>query len=115
MQSHTELRHGWDHSMGIPNFCVCEVNMSRYVETISFATLLDLLCDNTLDGGGFKTTCCFEFAPILQEVLNHIQEIHLHLKFSICDICVYRNVYQCHQPIVMTFFILHFKIREFTW
>jgi hypothetical protein len=35
------------------------------VETTSFATLQDLLCDNTLDGGGFKTAYCFEFAHVL--------------------------------------------------
>jgi hypothetical protein len=56
MQSHTELRHGLDHSMGIPKFCVCESNKFRNVETTSSATLQDLLCDKTLDGGGFKTT-----------------------------------------------------------
>jgi hypothetical protein len=55
MQSHIELGHGLDHSMGIPKFFVCELNKSRNVETTSFATLQDLLCDNTLDGGGFKT------------------------------------------------------------
>jgi len=65
MQSHTELRHGLDHSMGILKFCVCESNRFGNVEMTSFATLQDLLCDNTLDGGGFKTACCFEFVPIL--------------------------------------------------
>jgi len=65
MQSHVEPGHGLDHSMGIPKFCVCESNMSKSVETTSSTTLEDLLCDNTLDGGGFKTTYYFEFAPIL--------------------------------------------------
>jgi hypothetical protein len=39
--------------MGIPKFCVCESNKSGNVETTSFATLQDLLCNDTLDGGGF--------------------------------------------------------------
>jgi len=65
MQSHIELRHGLDHSMGIPKLCVCESNRFRNVETTSSATLQDLLCDNTLDVGGFKTAYCFEFVPIL--------------------------------------------------
>jgi len=65
MQSHTELRHGLDHSMGIPKFCVCESNRSGNVEMASSTTLQYLLCDNTLDGGGFKITYYFEFAPIL--------------------------------------------------
>ncbi len=65
MQSHTKLKHGLDHSMGIPKFYVCESNKFGNVEMTSFATLQDLLCNNTLDGGGIKTACCFEFAPIL--------------------------------------------------
>jgi len=64
MQSHIELRHGLDHSMGILKLCVCESNESRNVEMTSFTTLQDLLCDNILDGSGFKTTCCFEFALV---------------------------------------------------
>ncbi len=63
MQSHTELKRGLDHSMGIPKFYVCESNKFGNVETTSSATLEDLLCDNTLDGGGFKIAYCFEFAP----------------------------------------------------
>jgi hypothetical protein len=51
--------------MGIPKFYVCESNKFGNVEMTSFATLQDLLCNNTLDGGGIKTACCFEFAPIL--------------------------------------------------
>ncbi len=65
MQLHTELKHGLDHSMGIPKFCVSESNKFGNVETTSFATLQDLLCDDTLDGGGFKIACYFEFVPIL--------------------------------------------------
>ncbi len=64
MQLHIELRHGLDHSMGIPKFCVCESNKFGNVETTSSATLQDLLSNNTLDGGGFKTSYYFEFAPI---------------------------------------------------
>jgi hypothetical protein len=51
--------------MGIPKFCVSESNKFGNVETTSFATLQDLLCDDTLDGGGFKIACYFEFVPIL--------------------------------------------------
>jgi hypothetical protein len=64
MQSHTELKHGLDHSMGIPKFYVCVSNKSGNVETTSSTTLQDL-CDNTLDGGGFESACYFEFVPIL--------------------------------------------------
>jgi hypothetical protein len=35
MQSHTELRHGLDHSIGIPKFCVCESNRFGNVEMAS--------------------------------------------------------------------------------
>ncbi len=65
MQSHIEFRHRLDHSMGIPKFSVCESNRFGNIETTSSTTLQDLLCDNTLDGGGFKIARCFEFAPIL--------------------------------------------------
>jgi hypothetical protein len=65
MQSHTEFKHGLDHSTRIPKFCVCESNRSGNVEITSSATLQNLLCNNTLDGGGFKIACCFEFVPIL--------------------------------------------------
>jgi hypothetical protein len=51
--------------MGIPKFSVCESNRFGNIETTSSTTLQDLLCDNTLDGGGFKIARCFEFAPIL--------------------------------------------------
>ncbi len=64
-QSHTQFKYGLDHSMGIPKFCVCESNRFGNVETTSFTTLQDLLCDNTLDVGGFKTASCFELVPIL--------------------------------------------------
>jgi hypothetical protein len=64
MQSHIKLKHGLDHSMGIPKFCVRESNNYGNVKTTTSASLQDLLCDNTLYGGGFKTACCFEFVPL---------------------------------------------------